>query len=93
MVSSEVDDGAVGSAGLPSGGDDVAGDEDPAGARGEADRQGGLQIGGAGLVLPHSAPGALHGRPRRRAALLQLHGTQVPVPGLVLDGHGQVVGV
>ena len=76
---------------LPAGRDDFAGDELPAGAGGDADRDGRLQ-GGARVVLPDCAPGLLHGRPAA-AALLELDRRQVAVAGLVLHENREVVRV
>ncbi|BAS80124.1 Os02g0658651, partial [Oryza sativa Japonica Group] len=90
-----VHDGPVRAAGLPPGGDDVAGDERPAGAGREADGHRRLQRRRPGVVLPHRAPRLLHRRPRSAAAaaaaLHEVHRRQVAVAVLVLDQHGEVV--
>lgn len=80
-------------AGLPAGRDDVAGDKRLAGAGREADGERRLQRR-AGAQLPDGAPRLLHLRPGGAGAgLHELHAGEVTVSVLVLDEHGEVVGV
>uniref|UniRef100_A0A8R7PYI8 Uncharacterized protein n=1 Tax=Triticum urartu TaxID=4572 RepID=A0A8R7PYI8_TRIUA len=90
----ELDVGAVHGVGLPVGGDDLVGDERPAGAVGDAQREGPPQRA-ARVQAPDGAPRVPHRPPgpRRLAAVHEVHLRHVAVAVRVLHQDRQVVRV
>jgi hypothetical protein len=84
-----VDQGAVRLARLPPGRDGVVRDEDPAGIRGETEREGSVQLP-AVIEPPRGAPVVRHRRPGAASGLHELHGAEVAVVVLELDEHVEV---
>jgi hypothetical protein len=86
-----VHQGAVRGPGVPAGGDDVVGDEHPAGVGGQPEREGRLQrLAGVGVVAPERAPVLHHRGPRAAPGLHEVDGAEVAVAVLELDEHLQV---